>query len=70
MTREEYLLKPFLDCEDYTEERTRAGIENHRKGFATIKVVDADGNPVKGATVSVKQKSHDFKYGANIFMLD
>ncbi|MGN1129038.1 MAG: endo-1,4-beta-xylanase, partial [Candidatus Flemingiibacterium sp.] len=70
MTREEYLLKPFLDCEDYTEERTRAGIENHRKGFATIKVVDADGNPVKGASVSVKQKTHDFKYGANIFMLD
>lgn len=70
MTREEYNLKPFLDNEDLIAERTRNGIENHRKGFATVKVVNSAGEPVKGATVKITQKTHDFKYGANIFMLD
>ena len=51
-------------------ERTAAGIENARKGFATVRVVDADGKPVPGAKISVRQKTHDFGYGANIFMLD
>ena len=70
MTREEYMLKPFRDNADIIAERTRNGIENHRKGFGTIKVVNEAGEPVKGASVKVTQKTHDFKYGANIFMLD
>ena len=70
MTREEYMLKPFRDNEDIIKERTAAGIENARKGFATVRVVDADGKPVPGAKISVRQKTHDFGYGANIFMLD
>lgn len=64
------MLKPFRDNEDIIKERTAAGIENARKGFATVKVVDADGKPVPGAKISVRQKTHDFGYGANIFMLD
>ncbi len=70
MTREEYILKPFLMNEDIVGERTRAGIENHRKGFADLKVVDAQGNAVPGAKVRFNQKTHDFHYGANLFMLD
>ncbi len=70
MTRQEYMLKPLIDNEDITAERTRAGIENHRKGFATVKVVRADGSPVEDAAVRVIQRTHDFKYGANLFMLD
>jgi GH35 family endo-1,4-beta-xylanase len=68
--RAEYMLKPFLDNADFLDERVKAGIENARKGFGTIKLVDAAGEPIKGAAVKIKQKSHDFKYGANIFMLD
>ena len=64
------MLKPFRDNEDIIKERTAAGIENARKGFATVRVVDADGKPVPGAKISVRQKTHDFGYGANIFMLD
>lgn len=70
MTREEYMLRPFIDNADIIDERVKAGIENARKGFATIKVVNAAGEPVKGASVRIRQKTHDFKYGANIFMLD
>ena len=70
MNREEYVLKPFRDKEDEWKERARAGIERHRKGALTLRVLDEAGNAVPGAAVSVKQVSHDFKYGANIFMLD
>ncbi len=70
MTREEYMLKPFRDNADLIAERTRNGIENHRKGFGTVRVVDAEGKPVQGAEVRLVQRTHDFHYGANIFMLD
>ncbi len=70
MTREEYLLKPFRDSADMIAERSRDGIENARKGYGTIKVVDADGKPVQGAVIRLTQKTHDFHYGANLFMLD
>jgi endo-1,4-beta-xylanase len=68
--RAEYMLKPFNDNADIIDERVRHGIENYRKGYAAIKLVNASGEAIKGATVNIKQKTHDFKYGANIFMLD
>ena len=70
MTREEYMLKPFKDNADLIAERSSAGIENGRKGFCTIALKDESGAPVREATVRLTQKTHDFKYGANIFMLD
>ena len=51
-------------------ERVSAGIEAHRKGWAELSFVDNDGNPVRGVTVEARQKTHDFHYGANLFMLD
>ena len=33
-------------------------------------IVDENGNGIKNARVKIKQTSHEFKYGANIFMLD
>ena len=70
MTREEYMLKPFKDNADLIAERSKAGIENGRKGFCTIALKDENGAPVREATVKLTQKTHDFKYGANIFMID
>lgn len=70
MTREEYLLKPFKDNADLIADRTRTGIETGRKGYAEIAVKTADGQPVREATVRLIQKTHDFKYGANLFMID
>ena len=46
-----------------------ANIETYRKSDATVKVVDKDGNPVKNATVTVNQTSHDFDFGCNALML-
>jgi len=42
-----------------------ANIEKYRKGDATIKLVDAKGNPVFNTSISVKQISHDFLFGCN-----
>jgi GH35 family endo-1,4-beta-xylanase len=45
-----------------------ARIEKHRKADATVRVVDASGNPVAGAKVAVEQTRHAFLFGSNIFM--
>lgn len=45
-------------------------IERNRKGNIKITVKDKDGNVKKGVKVSIKLKNHEFRYGANIFMLD
>ena len=64
------VLRPFEEKRDYMQERIRNGIEENRKGFGTVRVQDAEGNPLPGARVTLKQKTHDFFHGANIFMLD
>lgn len=45
-------------------------IEQYRKGDARIRVVDASGQPVPNAQVSVSQTRHAFLFGANIYMLN
>ena len=52
------------------EGRAAEAIEKHRKGYAKLRIVDGEGNPIAGKNVRVTQDTHDFKYGANIFMLD
>ena len=52
------------------EDRIANGIETNRKGFFRIRLKDAAGNPVRNAHVEIRQKSHEFKYGANLFMLE
>ena len=51
-------------------ERIENGIEENRKGTAAILCTDRNGTPVEGVTVTLKQKGHAFRFGANIFMLD
>lgn len=70
MKRMESALKYFNENREYTDYRVKTGIELYRKGDEMLTVVDKDGNPVKGAKIIAKQKNHEFKYGANIFMLD
>ena len=64
------VLKPFEENKVYMDKMTSEGIDRNRKGFAEIIVKDKDGRPVKEAKLHVKQKTHEFKYGANLFMLD
>ncbi len=50
--------------------RAAHGIETHRKGDATLTVTDAKGNPLTDAKITVKQKSHGFRFGINLLLLD
>lgn len=50
--------------------RIKDGIEQNRKGNFTIRFIDKEGNPLKNTAVKFNQKSHEFKFGAQIFMLD
>ncbi len=53
-----------------TDARCARDIEAYRKGDAEVTVTGAGGKPLAGKQVRITQKTHDFKYGANIFMLD
>ena len=64
------VLELFEKNKEYMEERINSGIEQNRKGYAKISVKDKDGNNISGAKISIKQKTHEFKYGANLFMLE
>jgi endo-1,4-beta-xylanase len=50
-------------------DEARQGAERYRKGDAAILFVHADGRPVEGAAVSVRQESHEFLFGALLFGL-
>jgi GH35 family endo-1,4-beta-xylanase len=47
-------------------DRARRRIENHRMDSLEVTVVDADGNPVEGATVDVQMKRHEFHFGTAV----
>lgn len=50
--------------------RIERDIEKHRKGYCRIQLVNDQGKPAANTQITISQKKHDFKYGANIFMLD
>lgn len=64
------ILELFDSQKDYVENKVNSGIELYRKGYANITVKDENGNIIPNAKIKVKQKSHEFKFGANLFMLD
>lgn len=70
MTRRSDVLKPFEQKKAFMEDRVRHGIEQNRKGTASLHFKDAEGREVNGAHIEIRQKTHDFHYGANLFMLD
>lgn len=51
------------------QKRIDDGIEKNRKSDAALTIVGADGKPVAGADVKITQKSHEFLFGCNIFVL-
>ena len=68
--RRETVLRAFFEQADFMNERVQTGIELNRKGWANLTFVDGQGRPVPGVTVEASQRTHDFHYGANLFMLD
>lgn len=70
MNERRKILDLFEEQKDFVNEKVAYGIENYRKGDAKLTVTDENGNPVPNAKIKVKQKNHEFRFGANIFMLD
>jgi len=60
----------LFDAQTDWKKRVADGIETHRKGNARLTVTDRSGNPLPGAKIKTVQKSHEFRFGANLFMLD
>ena len=52
------------------QSRIKEGIEQNRKGDFKIRFVDRKGNSLKKIAIKANQKSHEFNFGAHIFMLD
>ncbi len=69
MSRRNEVLAPFLAKRDYMEARVKEGVENNRKGNGLIQVVDRDWNPIPGTRIALTQTTHEFRYGANLFLL-
>jgi len=70
MSERRKVLEAFEAQKEFMNEKVSYGIEHYRKGDAKITVVGKDGKAIPGAKVKVDQKSHEFRFGANIFMLD
>lgn len=69
MSRAEIALKYFEEQKKETEARVRDGIEKNRKGNAVIEFV-SDGRLPQNIAVEAEQIGHEFRFGANLFMLD
>lgn len=63
-------LKHINDQKDFLDDRSKNGIELYRKGYATLIFETSDNTPVKDLQFKAVQKSHDFNFGCNAFMLD
>ena len=44
-------------------------IERYRKGDAAIEVVGEDGQPLSGIALEIRQKTHEFLFGCNLFAI-
>ena len=64
------VLECFENQQDFLKTTVKENIEKYRKGNCVLVVKDANGQSVKDAIIRVKQKSHAFRFGANLFMLD
>ena len=64
------ILDLFNEQETVWKQRVADGIERYRKGNGRIIVTDKNGEPIANAKIKLTQTSHEFRFGANIFMLD
>ncbi len=64
------VLKYFEAPESNWRKQAEENIRKYRMGDVKIKLTDKNGKPISNAKISAIQKTHEFKFGANIFMLD
>ena len=68
--RAQRILKPFENAKDYMEDRIASGIEANRKGWASLSFIHKDGSKAENVHLRLTQKTHDFRFGCNCFMID
>lgn len=64
------ILDLFDEQKEFVDAKTTEGIEKYRKGDALLRIADKEGNAVPNVKIHAVQKSHEFRFGANLFMLD
>ena len=64
------VLRYFEGSKDFYSNVVYPNIEKYRKGNMKITLVDSEGRKIDNCSIKVKQISHEFKFGANLFMLD
>lgn len=71
MGRLENALRYYNERSAASRLREECGIELNRKGDAVITISVPEGQPMpENITLEVEQKNHEFRFGANLFMLD
>ncbi len=70
MSNRRNVLELFEEQKEFVDKKVSEGIEKYRKGDFKLTLTDANGKPIPNARVKFNQKSHEFKFGANLFMLD
>ena len=70
MSERREILSKFDRTIEPMEDLIQHNIETYKKGNITIRVTDKAGKPMRNVKISLSQKSHDFRYGANLFQLD
>lgn len=70
MNERRKILDQFDDQAVFMNETVKSGIEHNRKGLCQLRILNTAGDPIPDARIHVTQKTHAFKYGANLFMLD
>jgi GH35 family endo-1,4-beta-xylanase len=69
MSRKE-ILEHLTKTYEAVKDRIDNGIEQNRKGDFKVTLKNTDGSAVSDVKLTLKQKKHAFRFGANIFMLD
>jgi GH35 family endo-1,4-beta-xylanase len=64
------VLKKFEASSEFYNNVVYPNIEKYRKGDIKIAIKDKNGRNLEGAKVKITQISHEFKFGANLFMLE
>lgn len=64
------VLDLFESQADGWKKKASEGIERYRKGDAKLTLTDMQGAPIKNAKIKLTQKNHEFRFGANCFMLN
>ncbi len=70
MNNRKQVLEYFERNKNFFENTVYPNIEKHRKGDIKILFKDKNGNKIQNGIIKIKQLTHEFKFGANIFMLD